>query len=171
MARGAPSGNGKRGRVLELAPLELDCMNMLWPAGEATVREIREALAPIRPRAYTTIMTIMDRLAHKGVVERRKVGKAYVYRANLTEEQARARAVEQVVENYFDGSAEELARYLASGSQQVESGEAKLKTRTQKPEVRTQEPERHKPEREVAEARRARREPRVDAAGMDETLL
>ena len=42
-----------------------------------------------RPRAYTTIMTIMDRLARKGVVERRKVSRAYVYRPNLSAEQAR----------------------------------------------------------------------------------
>ena len=45
-------------------------MNTLWPIGEATVREIRDLLAARRPRAYTTIMTIMDRLARKGVVER-----------------------------------------------------------------------------------------------------
>ena len=51
----------------------------LWPMGEATVREIRDGLAPRRPRAYTTIMTIMDRLARKGVVERRKVERAYKY--------------------------------------------------------------------------------------------
>jgi len=102
--------------VLELAPLERDCMNMLWPLGEATVRDIRDALAPTRPRAYTTIMTIMDRLAHKGVVERRKVGKAYVYRPNLSEEQARSRAVEQLVENYFDGSRGALSTYLETGA-------------------------------------------------------
>lgn len=112
MARGYASGNGKHGPVLELAPLERDCMNMLWPAGEATVRDIREALAPTRPRAYTTIMTIMDRLAHKGVVERRKVGKAYVYRPNLTAEQARAHAVEQLLESYFEGSRDALENYL-----------------------------------------------------------
>ena len=56
--------------VLDLAPLELDCMNTLWPIGEGTVREIRDRLAARLPRAYTTIMTIMDRLARKGVVER-----------------------------------------------------------------------------------------------------
>lgn len=163
MTRGVPSGNGKRGPVLELAPLELDCMNMLWPAGEATVRDIRDALAPIRPRAYTTIMTIMDRLAHKGVVERRKVGKAYVYRPNLTEEQARARAVAQVVERYFDGSARALASYLAGRGQMPEVG-------TQSAEVQTANAEAGKTQRH-REARGARREPEVVEAGMDETLL
>ncbi len=72
--------------------------------GEGTVREIRERLAPLRPRAYTTIMTIMDRLARKGVVERRKVGRAYIYRPNLSAADARANALESVVKSFFGGS-------------------------------------------------------------------
>src|ERR1700676_2395892 len=101
-----------RRSVLDLAPLELDCMNTLWPVGQATVREIRDLLAPRRPRAYTTIMTIMDRLARKGVVERRKVSRAYVYRPNLSAEQAREQALGQVVENFFGGSREAMLAQL-----------------------------------------------------------
>jgi BlaI family penicillinase repressor len=101
-----------RRAVLDLAPLELDCMNTLWPMGEGTVREIRDGLAPRRPRAYTTIMTIMDRLARKGVVERRKVGRAYMYRPNLSAEEARAQALSQVVDNFFGGSKEALIAQL-----------------------------------------------------------
>jgi DNA-binding MarR family transcriptional regulator len=83
---------GPRRSVLDLAPLELDCMNTLWPMGEASVRQIRDQLAGRLPRAYTTIMTIMDRLARKGVVERRKAGRNYVYRANLAQKK-RAQAL------------------------------------------------------------------------------
>jgi BlaI family transcriptional regulator, penicillinase repressor len=104
-----------RRRLLDLAPLELDCMNTLWPIGQATVREIRDLLAPRRPRAYTTIMTIMDRLARKGVVERVKSGRAYVYRPRMTAEEARARAVGQVLENFFGGSKDALLAHLNSG--------------------------------------------------------
>ncbi len=101
-----------RRSVLDLAPLELDCMNTLWPMGEGTVREIRDQLAARRPRAYTTIMTIMDRLARKGVVDRRKVGRAYTYRANVSADEARAQALGQVVENFFGGSKEALLAQL-----------------------------------------------------------
>jgi predicted transcriptional regulator len=104
-----------RRAVLDLAPLELDCLNTLWPMGEGTVRQIRDALAARRPRAYTTIMTIMDRLARKGVVERQKVGRAYRYRPNLSAEDARAHALSQVVENFFGGSVEALRAQLAGG--------------------------------------------------------
>ena len=101
-----------RRSLLDLAPLELDCMNTLWPMGEGTVREIRDQLAPRRPRAYTTIMTIMDRLARKGIVERRKVGRAYIYRPNLTAEDARSQALSQVMNNFFGGSKEALIAEL-----------------------------------------------------------
>jgi len=104
-----------RRSLLDLAPLELDCMNTLWPIGEATVREIRDALAPRRPRAYTTIMTIMDRLARKGIVERAKSGRAYVYRAKLSAEEARAQALAQVLDNFFAGSKEALVAQLGGG--------------------------------------------------------
>jgi BlaI family penicillinase repressor len=116
IAGSAPSvGNApsRRRSVLDLAPLELDCMNTLWPLGEATVREIREGLAPRRPRAYTTIMTIMDRLARKGIVGRKKVGRAYKYAPNLTEDDARAQALGQVVANFFGGSKEAVLAQLA----------------------------------------------------------
>lgn len=102
--------------LLDLAPLELACMNTLWPLGEATVREIRDGLAARRARAYTTIMTIMDRLARKGVVERRKAGRAYIYRPLLTAEEARAQALTQVVENFFGGSKEALLVHLGSAA-------------------------------------------------------
>ena len=108
----AEKRNGRRKSILDLAPLELDCMNMLWPMGEGTVREIRDRLAPVRPRAYTTIMTIMDRLARKGVVLRHKVGRAYVYTPNLSAQEARTRAVHQLVDNFFGGSAEALVEQL-----------------------------------------------------------
>lgn len=113
-----------RRAVLDLAPLELDCMNTLWPVGEGTVRDIRDRLAERRPRAYTTIMTIMDRLARKGIVERHKVGRAYVYRPNLSAEDARSQALAQVIENFFGGSKEGLLKHLNAASASTSAGPA-----------------------------------------------
>ncbi len=93
-------------------------MNTLWPLGEATVRDIRDALAHRRPRAYTTIMTIMDRLARKGVVERRKSGRAYLYRARLTADEARAQALTQLIDNFFSGSKDSLLAQLQAAAPQ-----------------------------------------------------
>ena len=131
-----PEGQYVRRRsLLELAPLELDCMTALWLLGEGTVREIREALAPRRPRAYTTIMTIMDRLTQKGIVERQRNGRAWKYRANLSKEDARAHAVAQVVENFFGGSMEALVAQMegANGHRAAARAEAGSAIATEKP--------------------------------------
>lgn len=106
--------SGPRHSILDLAPLELECLSVLWPLGEGTVREIHRQLAASRPRAYTTIMTIMDRLAHKGIVTRRRVGRAYRYQANLSADEARVSAIEKIVTGFFHGSAEALAAHLAT---------------------------------------------------------
>ncbi len=96
-------------------------MNALWPLGEATVRQVRESLAARKPRAYTTIMTILDRLAQKGIVARRKIGRAYLYQANLRPTDAQEHAVEQVVAGFFGGSRDALAAHLAGEAVPVSS--------------------------------------------------
>jgi BlaI family transcriptional regulator, penicillinase repressor len=108
-----------RHSVLGLSPLELECMNRLWPMQRGTVRQIRDRLAEKMPRAYTTIMTIMDRLARKGIVTRQKVGRAYVYEASLTEKEARAHAVEQIIDGFFGGSRDALAKHLGESRPQA----------------------------------------------------
>jgi BlaI family transcriptional regulator, penicillinase repressor len=107
-------GAGPRHSILDLAPLELECLSALWPMGEGTVRDIHRELSVARKRAYTTVLTIMDRLAQKGTVTRHKVGRAYVYRANLTASEARLKAVEKIVTGFFAGSTDALAAHLAS---------------------------------------------------------
>ena len=89
-------------------------MSALWPMGEGTVRDIYRELSVARKRAYTTVLTIMDRLAQKGIVTRYKVGRAYRYRANLTADEARLKAVEKIVEGFFAGSTDALAAHLAA---------------------------------------------------------
>lgn len=110
----AQQTTARRKSILDLAPLELDCMNALWPLGEATVREVQIAISEHRPRAYTTIMTILDRLAKKGVVARRKIGRAYLYRANLLADAARDAAVERLVTAFFGGSRQALAQHIGA---------------------------------------------------------
>jgi predicted transcriptional regulator len=58
--------------------LELRVLEALWRRDEATVRELCDDFPAA---AYTTLMTTMERLHKKGVLERRKDGRAFVYRA------------------------------------------------------------------------------------------
>lgn len=93
-------------------PLELQCLKALWSLGEGSVRAVQQALEPERRLAYTTVMTIMDRLAKKGAVERRKSGRSFVYAPVLTRETLRRLAVRDLVDSLFGGSEQELAAYL-----------------------------------------------------------
>lgn len=60
-------------------------MEQLWSASPATARDVHGRLNQgARERAYTTIMTTMDRLFHKGMLERAVVGNAWLYEPKLS---------------------------------------------------------------------------------------
>ena len=66
----------------QLGSLESELMERIWRRGEISVREVHGEFAT--RLAYTTVMTTMDRLYKKGLLQRRKVGKAYYYIPALT---------------------------------------------------------------------------------------
>jgi predicted transcriptional regulator len=107
-----------RNHVLSLPPLELECMKTLWTLGQANVHCIRAGMLASRPLAYTTVMTIMGRLTHKGVVERRKQGRFHVYRPLVSDSQVREHAVGRLVDDFFRGSRDSLRKYLENGTTQ-----------------------------------------------------
>lgn len=66
--------------VLEpLGELEAAVMNKVWEHAPASARDVCGRLTGARQRAYTTIMTTMDRLHKKGLLTRRKDGLAWIY--------------------------------------------------------------------------------------------
>jgi predicted transcriptional regulator len=65
----------------QLGPLEITIMEILWTRGESNVREVVDHLD--RPLAYTTVMTTLDRLFKKGILERRKADRAFFYLPTL----------------------------------------------------------------------------------------
>ena len=93
-------------------PLELECLNALWSLGEGNVKQVREIVAARRPLAYTTIMTVLDRLVRKGKLDRRKAGRAYVYAPRTERDEMRRTAIRELVAGFFGGSENELLRFL-----------------------------------------------------------
>ena len=57
-------------------------MEILWTRGESNVHEVGQSLT--RPLAYTTVMTTLDRLFKKGLLERRKAERAFFYSPRLS---------------------------------------------------------------------------------------
>jgi BlaI family transcriptional regulator, penicillinase repressor len=95
-------------------PLELECLSVLWRIGESNVRTVQEALAASRPLAYTTVMTMLERLAKKKLVGRRKTGRHFVYAALVERDEVRRYAVRNLVDSLFDASPQQLIAFLAA---------------------------------------------------------
>jgi BlaI family transcriptional regulator, penicillinase repressor len=64
--------------------LEYAVMSALWDLGSATIREVHARVGEPTGLAYTTTATVLDRLHDKGCCSRERVGKAHVYRAEVT---------------------------------------------------------------------------------------
>ena len=88
-----------------LGPLEAEVMGLLWAAKEPlTVRTVLERLNRGRrpPLAYTTVMTVMARLAEKEILRRHRAGRGYAYEAAVPDEAAIA--VRDLVRDYGDAA-------------------------------------------------------------------
>ena len=85
--------------------LELQILKIVWRLGPLPVRQVREALAPGRALAYTSVMTIMNIMVEKGYLSRRKEGPSFVYRPRVTEKGTSRRMLKDLVNRVFDGSA------------------------------------------------------------------
>ena len=93
-----------------LGELEREVMAQLWDAGEPlTVRQVHERLDPARGLAYTTVMTVLDRLAKKGVVTQQKADRAYRYAAAQTREEMTAAIMLDALSATPDGAARDAA--------------------------------------------------------------
>jgi predicted transcriptional regulator len=95
-------------------PLELECLSVLWRLGESNVRTVQEALAASRPLAYTTVMTMLERLARKQLVSRHKAGRHFLYTAQVDRDAVRQNAIKNLVDSLFDASPAQLTAFLAA---------------------------------------------------------
>jgi predicted transcriptional regulator len=102
-------------------PLELECLNALWTLGEGNVKQVREIVTARRPLAYTTIMTVLDRLVRKGKLARRKVGRAFQYAPTESRDSMRQAAIRELLDGFFDGSRQELLAYLSDAPRESDA--------------------------------------------------
>jgi predicted transcriptional regulator len=89
-----------------LGPLELKVMKVIWSKKEVTVQNVLTELNKQNNYAYTTIMTIMNRLDKKGILTRSKLGKGYIYKPyyspNELLQQNSSEQVEHLLHHYGD---------------------------------------------------------------------
>lgn len=95
-----------------LGALERDVMTIAWKSSELSVRDVCEQMSS--PVAYTTIMTTMDRLFKKGLLARRKVGRAFIYRAVASRDEMEGAVATELVQSLLDQNGAQPLPILSS---------------------------------------------------------
>lgn len=98
-------------------------MAVLWGRGESTVQQVRRALEPQRSAAYTTVMTVMSRLADKGMLRRRKQGRAFVYSPAAGRDEVAGSMLSGLVQRLYGGSSGRAIAHLIEAADEVDDDE------------------------------------------------
>jgi predicted transcriptional regulator len=96
---------------LSLGKLEQDTLEEVWRRGEMSVKDLHKAFE--ERAAYTTLMTTLDRLYRKGLLARRKEGRAFLYSPRLTRAEFEQGVAEDVIDGLLGRSAKSAEPVLA----------------------------------------------------------
>jgi len=91
----------RQSQQLVLGPLEMQVMNVAWSVGRCSVRDVVERLNS--KLAYTTVMTTLDRLFKKGLLEREKFDRAFLYSPALSSQDWERRRAGDFVAGFLAG--------------------------------------------------------------------
>lgn len=96
---------------------ELEVLKVLWDRGAATVREVMDVLNAERPRAYTSVMSLLNVMTDKGLVTREPQGRAFIYRPAAAREETLGQMIGDLLGRAFEGSTAQLVAHLLDQSQ------------------------------------------------------
>jgi len=110
--------DGEEQSYQHLGDLELQIMHIIWDKDRyCSVSEVHEILYPGSRLAYTTIMTVMGNLHKKGVLQRKKEGKAYLYAPARKRDEMASGAIRKIAEMFCRNDIPEFFRcFLKSQS-------------------------------------------------------
>jgi predicted transcriptional regulator len=93
-------------------PAELEILQIIWEHGPCTVRDAMNFLSSKRPRAYTSVMSLMNVMADKGMLKQKAEGKAFVYSEKISRDTTQSRMLRDLLNRAFNGSASALVTHL-----------------------------------------------------------
>ena len=102
----------RQGLSRVLGELEAEIMELIWQNNLTTVRDVYEELRKKKKVAYTTVMTIMGRLAGKGLLQIDKQGTAYIYNPVISKEQFEQETVKRVLDSALDFNNKGVVNYF-----------------------------------------------------------
>ena len=92
-----------RESIDDLGALQKAVMEATWELGEATVQQVRDAIGGARPPAYTTILSVMQKLEKAGWLSHRAEGRAYVYRPTRSRREVGSSSLRSFIGKVFRG--------------------------------------------------------------------
>jgi predicted transcriptional regulator len=99
---------------MKLSDAEWTVMCAVWDRGEASARDVHESVSDATGWAYTTVKTVLARLAVKGAVSERKRANASMYAPLVTRDRARGSAVRSLIDRAFEGTFGSLVMHLVA---------------------------------------------------------
>jgi predicted transcriptional regulator len=98
-----------------MGELEEEIMECVWELGPLSVREVHRCLLARRDIAYTTVMTVMSRLAEKGLLARHAKGRAFIYSAPVPRDEYCAGVAKDFIAGMLAGASKPvLAHFVES---------------------------------------------------------
>lgn len=91
-----------------MTELQQAIVDFIWSSRSATAEQVREGLAPKHTLKDSTARTLLRRLEERGFLTHRVEGKVFVYEAAVPPQSLAARAVQQIIERFWAGSAEQF---------------------------------------------------------------
>lgn len=107
-------------RSKSLTPLgetEMEVLHHVWDLGRASVADVKACIMKERKIAYTTVMTVMKKLADKGYLQYEKDGTTYVYTPARKPEEVQSSLVDDLVSKVFRGSSLALVQTLVQSEE------------------------------------------------------
>ena len=124
---------------MRLSDTEWQVMNVLWERAPRTAREVLDEVGPATGWAYTTVKTILARLAEKGAVSALLEGNTSFYTPTITRDEARRSAVHGLLERAFDGAVGSLIHHLAEGEKLSPRDRERLRELIEEEDARARE--------------------------------
>lgn len=101
---------------------ELEILRVLWRLGPSTVRQVHTALER-HGLAYTTVLSMLQIMHQKGLVNRNESQRAHVYAAALSRRQAQGQMLGKLLQRLFDGSATDLVMQALGSAKPASAAE------------------------------------------------
>jgi BlaI family transcriptional regulator, penicillinase repressor len=133
----------------ELIPTdrELEALKILWQRGETTVRDVWQAMtAAENDLAYTTVLSLLQVMEHKGLVGHKRIGKAYAYSAKIRREPTVRKLAGGFLDKVFDGAVDEYLVHVLGSRKLKEAELARLDAMIAEARKRTRPPRKKGPE-------------------------